>query len=72
MLGTEHNMVPGLHLAVGGKLFCQYFSLLTRSPEPEDRVLHGDTMAPYWSNFDEAYDEFENPIVVLLYIILSP
>ena len=64
MLGTKHNAVPGLHLAVGGELFRQYFSLCTRSPKLEDRVLHGDMLAPYWSNFAEAYYDFENWVEV--------
>ena len=64
MLGTEHNMVPSFHLAIGGELFHQCFSLRNGSPEPEDRVLHGGTLAPYWSNFAEAYDDFENRVEV--------
>ena len=62
MLGTEHNVVPGLHLVVGGELFRQCFFLRTGSPQLEDKVLHGDTLAPYWSNFAEAYDDFENRV----------
>ena len=63
-LGTEHNTVPSLHLAVEGELFRQYFFLRTDSPEPEDNVLPGDTLAPYWSNFTEAYDDFVNRVEV--------
>ena len=62
MLGTEDNTVPGLHLVVGGEVFHQCFFLHTGSPEPEDRVLPSDTLAPYWSNFAEAYDDFENRV----------
>ena len=32
------------------------------SPEPEGNVLPGDTLEPYWSNFAEAYDDFENGV----------
>ena len=59
MLGTEHNVVPCLHLAVRGELFRQCFFLRTRSPQLEDKVLLGDTLVPYYSNFAEACDEFE-------------
>ena len=60
MLGTKHNKVPSLHLVVGGELFHQCFFLCTRSLELEDKVLRGDMLAPIWSNFAEAYDDFEN------------
>ena len=64
MLGTEHNTVLGLHLDVGGELFHQCFSLRTGSPQLEDKFLPSDTLAPYWSNFAEAYDDFENQVEV--------
>ena len=64
MLRTKHNTVPSLHLAVGGELFRQCFFLHIGSPEPEDKVLPSDTLVPYWSNFAEAYEEFENLVEV--------
>ena len=64
MLGTEHNVVPGLHLVVGEELFRQCFFLRIDSSEPKDKVLPGDTLVPYWSNFVEAYDDFERWVVV--------
>ena len=62
MLGTEHNMILGLHLVVGGELSHQCFFFHTDSPELENKVLPGDMLAPYWLNFSEAYDDFENPV----------
>ena len=59
MLGIEHNVVPVLHLVVGGELFHHF-----RSPKPEGRVLRGDMLASYWSNFSKAYDDFENQVKV--------
>ena len=59
VLGTEHNVVPCLHLVIGGELFLQCFFLRTGSLQPEYRVLLGDTLAPYQSNLVEAYDDFE-------------
>ena len=38
--------------------------VVTNSPKPKDKVLPGDTLAPYWSNFSEAYDDFENQVEV--------
>ena len=64
MLGTEHNVVSGLHLVFGGELFRQCFFLCTDSHDLEDKVLPSDTLAPYWSNFAEAYDEFEKWVEV--------
>ena len=64
MLGIERNVVPGLHLNVGREFFRQFSFLHTDSPEPEDKVLLSDTLVPYWSNFVEAYDDFENRVEV--------
>ena len=47
VLGTEHIVVPCLHLDVGGELFCQFYFLRTGSPQLEDKVLLDDTLAPY-------------------------
>ena len=47
VLGTEHTVVPCLHLGIGGEFFRQFFFLHTGSPQPEDKVLLGDTLAPY-------------------------
>ena len=62
MKGTEHNAVPSSQLTVGGEIFLQYIYLCTWSFEPKDRVLHGDMTMLYWSNFFEAYDDFENQV----------
>ena len=64
VLGTEHNVVPGLHLVVGGELFHHCFSLHIGSLELKDKVLPSGTLAPYWSNFVEVYNDFENRVEV--------
>ena len=64
VLGIERSAVPGLHLTVGGEFFHQFSFRCIYSPELEDKVLHGDMLAPYWSNFAEAYDDFENLVEV--------